>query len=135
MAKHPSRNGSTVVEELDLDLDVSPTTPKQKIHVETIAAPRFQVAQFTIRGIAPLVIHRFSEKTKQQMKMKMEQGKSSSSKKNRDARLTDDSYQESRYIAKDGWDGFHAASIRNAMISACRLVNFKMTLADRKSVV
>ena len=63
------------------------------------------------------------------MKQKMEEGKSSSSKKNREAQDFDNKFNEARYISKDGWDGFHAASIRNAMISACRLVNFKMTLA------
>lgn len=95
----------------------------------TIAAPNFQTAVFEITGNAPLVIHRFSAKTKQQMKDKMEAGKSASSKKNREAKSTDATYQESRYISEDGWDGFHAGSIRNAMISACRLVGFKMTLA------
>jgi hypothetical protein len=63
------------------------------------------------------------------MKSKMEMGKAASSKKNRDAKNTDDLFVESRYRSKDGWDGFHAGAIRNAMISACRLVGFKMTLA------
>jgi len=54
------------------------------------------------------------------MKQKMEAGKTASSKKDRSAKSTDDTYQEARYIAKDGWDGFHAGSIRNALISACR---------------
>ncbi len=95
----------------------------------TIKAPNFRTAEFTIKGNAPLVIHRFSAKTKQQMKDKMEAGKSAGSKKNREAKSTDATYNEARYIAKAGWDGFHAGSIRNAMISACRLVGFKMTLA------
>jgi hypothetical protein len=94
-----------------------------------IAAPKFEVAQFHLIGTAPLVIHRFSTKTKLEMKAKMETGKSASSRKNREAKDTDDLFQEARYISREGWDGFHAASIRNAMISACRLVNFKMTLA------
>jgi hypothetical protein len=94
-----------------------------------IKPPNFQEAVFEVKGIAPLVIHRFSAKTKEQMKQKMETGKAANSKKNRDPKLTDDLYEESRYIAKAGWDGFNASSIRNAMISACRLVNFKMTLA------
>lgn len=94
-----------------------------------IKAPNFQRAEFRIKGIAPLVIHRFSAKTKNEMKLKMESGKVAGSKKNREARKTDDLYQESRYISREGWDGFHAGSIRAAMISACRLVNFKMTLA------
>ena len=94
-----------------------------------IKAPAFQVAEFEIIGTAPLVIHRFSAKTKQEMKQKMETGKAASSKKNREAKNTDDTFQESRYISKEGWDGFHAGAIRSAMISACRLVGFKMTLA------
>ena len=95
----------------------------------TIKAPDFQVAEFEIEGIAPLVIHRFSKKTQEEMKQKMEEGKSASSKKNREAKSTDSIYEESRYVSKEGWDGFHAGAIRSAMISACRLVNFKMTLA------
>lgn len=95
----------------------------------SIKPPNFGRATFTIEGIAPLVIHRFSAKTKNQMKQKMEMGKAASSKKNREARNTDDIYEESRYISTDGWDGFHAGAIRNALISACRLVGFKMTLA------
>lgn len=95
----------------------------------TIRPPNFGTATFKIEGIAPLVIHRFSAKTKNQMKEKMETGKAASSKKNREAKSTDDIFQEARYISKDGWDGFHAGAIRNALISACRLVGFKMTLA------
>jgi len=95
----------------------------------TIKPPNFGRAVFTIEGIAPLVIHRFSAKTKNQMKQKMETGKAATSKKNREAKDTDDIYQESRYISTEGWDGFHAGAIRNALISACRLVGFKMTLA------
>jgi len=94
-----------------------------------VRPPNFKTAEFTISGTAPLVVHRFSAKTKQEMKLKMETGKASSSKKNREARQTDDLFQESRYISPDGWDGFHASALRNAMISACRLVGFKMTLA------
>ena len=94
-----------------------------------IKAPDLRIATFHIKGTSPLVIHRFSIKVKEQMAQKMEQGKSASSKKNRDPKNSDDTFNESRYISKENWDGFHAASIRNAMISACRLVNFKMTLA------
>jgi len=95
----------------------------------TIKPPNFGVAEFRVRGMAPLVIHRFSAKTKNQMKQKMETGKAASNKKNREAKLTDDIYEEARYRSADGWDGFNASSIRAAMISACRLVGFKMTLA------
>lgn len=94
-----------------------------------ISAPKFGRAEFGIRGTEVLVIHRFSAKTKNEMKLKMETGKAASSKKTREPKDTDQTYMEARYIAKDGWDGFHAGALRNALISACRLVGFKMTLA------
>ncbi len=94
-----------------------------------IKAPNFQKHIFKISGTAPLVIHRFSAKTKNEMKQKMEVGKAAGSRKNREAKLTDDLYQEARYLSREGWDGFNAGSVRNALISACRLVGFKMTLA------
>ena len=95
----------------------------------SISAPNFQTAQFNLIGQDVLVIHRFSSKTKEQMKQKMETGKAASSKKNREAKNTDDTFNEARYISPAGWDGFHAGALRNALISACRLVGFKMTLA------
>jgi len=105
----------------------STATPADQ--VLTIKPPNFGIVQFTARGIAPLVIHRFSAKTKAQMKLKMETGKAANSKKNREAKATDDLYEESRYRSAAGWDGFNASAVRAAMISACRLVGFKMTLA------
>jgi len=95
----------------------------------TIAAPKFETAVFECVGAAPLVIHRFSAKTKAQMKQKMETGKAASSKKTREAKDTNDLFEESRYRSADGWDGVHAGAFRCALISACRLVGFKMTLA------
>lgn len=101
----------------------------QKAEVVTVSPPKFRVGLFEIKGIAPLVIHRFSHKTREQMKQKMETGKAAGNKRNREAKATDDLYEEARYRSKDGWDGFNAASVRNALISACRLVGLKMTLA------
>lgn len=95
----------------------------------TLKPPRISTAVFKITGVSPLVIHRFSAKTKLEMKQKMETGKAASSRKNREAKATDDLYKESKYVSPAGWEGFHAAAIRCAMINACRLVNLKMTLA------
>ena len=95
----------------------------------TIKAPNFQTAVFKIKGTAPLVIHRFSAKTKEQMRLKMETGKAAGSRKDREAKSTDSLYEDSRYRSAEGWDGFNAAAIRLAMIDACRLVGFKMNYA------
>lgn len=104
-------------------------TPASKTSV-VIKPVNFDQAVFGLRGKdGPLVIHRFSAKLKEEMKQKMETGKPASSRKNREAKSTDTAYEEARYRFEDGGDGFNASALRNAMISACRLVDFKMTLA------
>ena len=52
-----------------------------KTEAVQIKAPNFGIATYDIKGTAPLVIHRFSAKTKNEMKQKMEAGKSAGSKK------------------------------------------------------
>lgn len=94
----------------------------------TITAPNFQVASFEIAGDL-LVIHRMSSKLKGEMLAKQEEGKSASSKRKRQPKSSDDTYEQARYRSPEGWDGFQASAIRNAMISACRLTDMKMTLA------
>ena len=37
--------------------------------------------------------------------------------------------KESMHVSADGWPGLPASAFRQALISACRLVGFKMTLA------
>jgi hypothetical protein len=95
----------------------------------SIKPPNFGVAEFGITGVSPLVIHRFSAKTKLEMKQKMETGKAAASRRNRAAKSTDELFEEARYVAREGWDGIHAGAFRAALISACRLVGYKMTLA------
>lgn len=110
-------------------LKTSITADKSRAQAVQITAPNMQTAVFTIRGTAPLVIHRFSHKAKQMMLDKMKEGSTAKKGKKREALDEQEVFNGGRYISKDGWDGFNAAAIRCAMISACRLVNFKMTLA------
>jgi len=91
----------------------------------TIKAPNIQVAEFEIKGTAPLVIHRFSKKVLPDPDVP----KPKNTRRTQDHPTSDERFNQARYISKDGWDGFHAGAIRAAMISACRLANFKMTLA------
>lgn len=94
-----------------------------------IAPPNIKTACFTIAGTAPLVIHRFSQKAKNMMLETMKAGSTARGKKKREPLDEELTFNASRYIAKEGWDGFNVASVRCALISACRLVGFKMTLA------
>ena len=104
-----------------------------KVEVENnpivqITAPNIKRAQFKIVGITPYVQLRFSKKAEAMMRSKME-GKIPPGRKARDPRDFDDDFTQAMYMSTDGWRGIPASSFRNAMISACRLVNFKMTLA------
>jgi hypothetical protein len=92
-----------------------------------IQPPKFGVVELLIRGTAPLVIERFSKKG--ELMAKMAEGKSAGSKKVRDARDYEREAQDAKHVADEGWEGFHAGAIRAGMISACRLIGFKMTLA------
>lgn len=105
----------------------SQTVKEPKSQSVAVKPPNFGTAVFEVRGVAPLVIHRNSQKDT--LRKKYEEGKSATSKKNRDAKDLDAAVDEAKYVSPEGWEGFHAAAVRNAMISACRLVNFKMTLA------
>lgn len=60
---------------------------------------------------------------------KMKEGSTAKKGKKREPLDEEATFNASRYISKEGWDGFNVASIRCAIISACRLVGFKMTLA------
>ena len=101
------------------------------VQVVSIKPPKIDVATFKIIGTAPLVVHRFSAKAKQGMLDKMEAGSTAQkdNRKKRDPVNTDDVFNDARYVSDEGWDGFNASAIRSALISACRLVGFKMTLA------
>lgn len=101
---------------------------KQTASVQ-ITPPNIKTAVFKIVGTAPLVIHRFSTKAKNIMLEKMKEGSTANKGKKREPLDTDATYNEARYISREGWDGFNVASIRCGLISACRLVGFKMTLA------
>lgn len=97
--------------------------------VVTIKAPNFQTAKFKIIGTAPLVIHKFSTKARQQIMQTQSEGKSSRSRKDRKPKNFDEVYQEARHISTDGWDGMPASAFRAAMISACRIAGYVMTRA------
>lgn len=101
--------------------------PKQENVV--ITAPRLRTATFHIVGTAPYCQHRFSQKALEKMKTTQKAGSQARSKKIRDARNFEADYEAAKHISEDGWLGIPAPAIRSAMIDACRMVGFKMTMA------
>ena len=71
----------------------------------------------------------FSAKALNKIRETQEAGSQAKSKKNREARDFDADFQGAIHRSIDGWIGIPAPSFRAAMIDACRLVGYKMTLA------
>lgn len=94
-----------------------------------IKAPNIQRAVFRIIGTAPFVQCKFSAKAKQMMIETQEAGSQAKSKKKREPKKFDDVCSGAVHYSKDGWVGIPASAFRNGIISACRLVGFKMTMA------
>ncbi|MBS7790262.1 hypothetical protein KTR66_09660 [Roseococcus sp. SDR] len=94
-----------------------------------ISPPDLRVLQMKIIGTAPLMVCKFATKAKNAMMEKQAAGSVAKKGSKRAAKDFDEAFQQARHISTEGWDGFAAGAIRNAMISACRLVGFKMTLA------
>lgn len=94
-----------------------------------ITAPKIHTAEFRIVGTAPYIQLRFSEKAMNAMRAKMELGSQAAKKKAKEARDFDEDFRQALHVSDEGWNGIPASAFRNAMISACRLVGFKMTLA------
>lgn len=104
------------------------TTTKIESASIAIRPPKFSTLELLIEGTAPLVIARFSKKA--ELMAKMAEGKSAKSKKDREARDYDAEADQARYYnSTREWQGVNASGFRAGMISACRLVGFKMTLA------
>lgn len=110
---------------MEMPIKQEPTN-KQTVQ---IAAPRLRVAEFSLVGNAPYVQLRFSQKAMNAMADKMKAGSQAKGKKVRAARDFDDDFEQAKHLSTEGWVGIPAGSFRAAMISACRLVGFKMTLA------
>lgn len=94
-----------------------------------IEAPHFGTIVVSIRGTAPYMQARFSAKARQALAANMLAGSTSKKGKKRTARDFDDDYRQAMYLSPDGRHGIPAAAFRRAMIDACRLVSFTMTMA------
>jgi hypothetical protein len=95
----------------------------------TISAPRMGTIEFELLGTAPYCQARFAEKAMRQMQEKHEAGSVSRKGKKREPRNFQEEYEQAQHRSAEGWIGIPAGAFRQAAISACRLVGFKMTLA------
>jgi hypothetical protein len=106
----------------------APANPERVDNV-TIKAPAITTAKFGIIGTAPYVQLRFSQKAINAMMEKHKAGSQANKKKAKEARDFDEDFRQAQHVSTEGWAGIPASAFRNGLISACRLVGFKMTLA------
>ena len=94
-----------------------------------ISKPNIERLVLKIVGNAPYVQNKFSQKAREQMRQTQEAGSVARKGKKREPKDFQQAYEQALHVSEEGWYGIPAASFRAAMISACRLVGFKMTLA------
>lgn len=94
-----------------------------------ISKPNIEQVALKIIGNAPYVQNKFSQKAREMMRAKQEAGSTGTKGGKRQGKDFMETYEGAKHISEEGWIGIPAPSFRNAMISACRIVGFKMTLA------
>ncbi len=85
----------------------------------TIQPPNFKSITLRAEGTAPLLVHKFSEKSRRQMEEA--QTSTDKTKKKREPKDYKAEYQAAKYISTAKWDGVPAAAFRMSMINACRM--------------
>ena len=114
---------------------VAPVTAGTTTTTVAIKAPNFREAQFRITGTAPFVQNKFSQKARDQIIGTQKAGSVASGKKVREPKDFDAVYEGAMHRSREGWCGIPAGAFRNAMISACRTVGYKMTHAKLAAFV
>lgn len=102
---------------------------KQNSVAVNIKPPNFQTAVFELVGTAPYVQQRFSEKARQQMEGIQIEGPTGKKGRKKQPKNFEQNFRDALYESAQGWHGIPASAFRNASISACRVVGFKMTHA------
>jgi hypothetical protein len=103
---------------------VKETQPK----IIDISAPRIKTIEVGITGTSLYISNKFSTRAKRTMIEEQEKGAEAKRTK-KGAKNFDELWKESVHYSTENWAGIPATSFRQALISACRLINFKMTLA------
>ncbi len=111
--------------------DIAPPNGKApaKKQPVTVSPPNFKYILLTLRGTAPYVQARFSEKALLEMAAGMEAGSTTKKGKKREARDFEADYHAAMHLTPDGKHGIPAAAFRKAAIDACRTTGFAMTRA------
>lgn len=129
MAKRETTVNVEELEELEEAQEGENVTGSGGREVVRIKAPKFEYARIRIIGTSPYVQNKFSSKARQQIHDTQAAGSRSSKGSAREAKDFQALYEGAKHVSTEGWYGLPASAFRKAMVSACRTVGFKMTLA------
>ncbi|MDE2095691.1 MAG: hypothetical protein KGL39_00410 [Patescibacteria group bacterium] len=92
-----------------------------------VESPKFRSVSFLCTGDSPYVQLPFSTKSKNAMKLTMEQGEKAKTRRKKEPRDFQDDYEHSVHLFDDGTPGIPAMSFKNAMVRAGTLCGIPMT--------
>lgn len=99
---------------------------KQEVSIKPM---NMKILKFALIGTAPLMQAAFTAKARLAIEAKHRAGSTAKNKKTREARDFEQQFKDAMHISEEGWVGIPAPAFRNACIAACRVADFKMTLA------
>jgi|SRR5215471_2438396 len=105
--------------------------PVQRVPVTriVITPPRLEAMLLHLRGVAPYMQARFTEKAQAQMAEQMMAGSTAKKGRQRKPRDFEADFRDAAHVSDDGWYGVPAAAFRAAAIDACRMTGYQMTRA------
>lgn len=112
------------------DGDMSDAALAKSMNV-SISAPNFQTAVMRIKGTAPYVQLQFGAKARGIMRAKQAAGSTAKKGVKREAKDFDAAFEEAQHRDTEGFCGIPAGGLRRALIDACSITGFKMTLAKK----
>jgi len=102
--------------------------PQAQEHI-SISPANFAETVVRVVGNAPYVMNKMSAENRKKMMDKQLKGGRAKKGEMRQPKDFEKIYQGCMHISREGWYGQPASAYRAALVSACRLVGFKMTLA------
>lgn len=103
---------------------------------ECIIPPlNLQRVEFTVEGTAIYVQHRFSQEAMDQIRGKQEAGGQAKKMNKREAKDFHKRFIQAQHVTTAGRNGIPAMAFLKSMVSACGIVDFKMTVAKKSLAV
>ena len=85
---------------------------------------KIRTVEIPIIGTSPLIIHKFSDKTRREMEEK-QQGKSKVAKHS--IKVPEEDFENAKHYSPEGWEGFPCGGFKKAMVRGALSIGMKMT--------